>query len=705
MRVWPGQPRPLGPTWDGEGVNFVLFSDHASRVELCLFAAPGAPREADRVVLPHRGGGLFHAYLPDVRPGQAYGYRVHGPYEPRAGLRFNPNKLLVDPYARAIAGAPRWSDALFGYTVGHADADLSFDERDSAPDAPRSLVVESGFSWGHDRPPRTPWHRTVIYECHVKGMTMRHPGVPEELRGTYLGLATDAVIDHLVELGVTAVELLPVHHSITPRRFAEQGLTNYWGYDTLGFFAPDERFATVPDGRQVHEFKSMVKSLHRAGLEVILDVVYNHTCEGDELGPTLSLRGIDGVSYYRLREDARRHHVDTTGCGNALDLRHPRALQLVMDSLRYWVTEMHVDGFRFDLATTLGRTTHGFDPRAPFFGVIEQDPMLSRVKLIAEPWDLGLGGYQAGAFPVGWAEWNDKYRDAVRRFWRGDDGMVPELARRISGSSDLFEHSGRTTHASIDYVTCHDGFTLHDAVSYERKHNGANAEANRDGSDANWSCHWGVEGETDVEAIVELRERIKRNMLATLVLSQGVPMLCAGDELGRTQRGNNNAWCQDDETSWLDWELGPRRRELLDFTRRVLRLFRRHSALRRREFFRGAPEGGRGRHDVRWLRRDGVDMTEDDWHDPAKRTFGLLIDGRCADDVDERGRPIVGDTLLLLLNAAARSRAFTLPELDRPGTWRVALNTATPTGAREQTPRGRTRLVPHSLVLLRRKEA
>ncbi|HET9513310.1 MAG TPA: glycogen debranching protein GlgX, partial [Gemmatimonadales bacterium] len=571
-RVWPGYYNVLGAQWDGEGTNFALFSEHATGVELCLFDRPDDSHERERIPLRQRTDQVWHAYFPDIRPRQLYGYRVHGPYDPERGHRFNPAKLLLDPYARAISGTIRWNDTLQGYVIGHPDQDVVPDRHNSAGSMPKCVVVESAFSWGDDRAPRTPLNRTVIYECHVRGMTMRHPDVPEALRGTYLGLATDPIIDHLHALGVTALELLPIHHFVTDRHLREHGLTNYWGYSSIGYFAPDVRYATEGLGQQVTEFKSMVKRLHRAGLEVILDVVYNHTAEGNHLGPTLCFRGIDNLAYYRVDPAQPRFYADLTGCGNALDLRHSRTMQLVMDSLRYWVQEMHVDGFRFDLAPVLARDPEGFNPFGKFFDVVRQDPILSGVKLIAEPWDLGPDGYQVGRFPIGWSEWNDKYRDTVRAFWRGDPGKVPELASRLAGSSDLYQASQRPPQASVNFITAHDGFTLHDLVSYERKHNEANGENNRDGHDHNLSRNWGVEGPTDFPGIIRLRERMRRNFLATLAFSQGGPMLSHGDELGRTQRGNNNAYCQDNELTWIDWNLGPAERELMEFTRRVLRI-------------------------------------------------------------------------------------------------------------------------------------
>jgi isoamylase len=698
MRVWPGTPHPLGATWDGEGVNFALFSEHATAVELCLFDGPDTPAESRRIPVRERTNHVWHAYLPDVRPGQLYGYRVAGPYAPARGQRFNPHKLLLDPYARAISGRVQWSDAQFGYAIGDPAADLSFTTRDSAAEMPRSLVVDTAFSWGDDRPPNIPWSQTVIYECHVKGMTARHPGVPEALRGTYLGLASDPILDHLLSLGVTAVELLPVQHFVVERFLVERGRTNYWGYATVGFFAPDPRYATGYLGEQVGEFKSMVKAFHRVGLEVLIDVVYNHTGEGNHLGPTLCFRGVDNPSYYHLVADDPRFYVDVTGCGNSLNLSHPRVLQLVLDSLRYWATEMHVDGFRFDLASTLGRDPQGFQRFGGFFATVQQDPVLSRVKLIAEPWDVGPGGYQLGNFPPGWAEWNGRYRDSVRRFWRGDEGQVPELASRLSGSSDLFHASDRNPYASINFVTCHDGFTLHDLVSYEHKHNEANGDDGRDGTDANWSRNWGVEGKTDAAGVVRMRERVKRNLLATLAFSQGVPMLSHGDEIGRTQGGNNNAYCLDDETTWVDWELDERHRELLAFAAEIFRIRHANPVFRRRSFFAGDPIADHGAKDVSWIRPDGRELTLAEWHDPKNRVLGMLVPGEASDEVDERGRPNRGETLLLLLNGGARSCPFVLPRLPEPGVWRELVNTARP--GRRDLRKERVMLVSHSLALL-----
>ncbi len=555
MRVWPGSPRPLGATWDGEGVNFAIFSENATAVQLLLFDDADGGTPSATVSLQEVTDRVWHAYLPDVRPGDLYGYKIDGPYEPSSGHRFNNRKLLLDPYAKAVSGPIDWDDDLFGYTVGHADEDLSLDPRDSSAKMPKSVVVDPAFTWGDDRPPMTPWNRTVIYEAHVRGMTMQHQGIPPQLRGTYLGIASDPVVDHLLGLGVTAIELMPVHHYVSDRSLEEKGLTNYWGYNSIAFFAPHVGYATGGRGKQVYEFKSMVRTLHRAGIEVILDVVYNHTGEGNQLGPTLSFRGIDNAVYYRLSSEDPRYYADYTGTGNTFNVLHPRAMGLITDSLRYWVTEMHVDGFRFDLAPVLARGDEDMS-ESTFFEIVSQDPVLSTVKLIAEPWDASPEGYRLGQFPSGWSEWNGAYRDCVRRFWRGDPGVVPELASRLAGSSDIYAPSGRQTYASVNFVTCHDGFTLTDLVSYEHKRNEANGEDNRDGSDTNFSRNWGVEGETDSARIQRSRDRMKRNFLATLMLSQGVPMLLGGDEVGRTQAGNNNAYCQDNPISWFNWDIG-----------------------------------------------------------------------------------------------------------------------------------------------------
>ncbi|UCG99245.1 MAG: glycogen debranching protein GlgX [Burkholderiales bacterium] len=669
--VWPGRPYPRGAHWDGEGVNFALFSEHAEKVELCLFDENGE-NEVQRVELPEYTDQVWHGYLPEARPGQLYGYRVHGPYRPEHGHRFNPNKLLIDPYARAIVGDLRWDDALFGYTIGHPDGDLSFDERDSAPFMPRCKVIDPAFTWGNDAPPDIAWHETVIYELHVRGFTQRHPDVPEALRGTFAGLAAAPAIDHLRELGITSVELMPVHAFLDDRYLVDRGMRNYWGYNTIGFFATEARYSA---SGKVNEFKTMVRTLHSAGIEVLLDVVYNHTAEGNQLGPTLSFRGIDNASYYRLATENPRYYEDFTGCGNTLNLQHPRVLQMIMDSLRYWVTEMHVDGFRFDLASALARELHAVDRLGAFFDILRQDPTLSRVKLIAEPWDLGAGGYQVGNFPVGWAEWNDKYRDTMRAYWKGDGGLIGEFAQRLTGSSDLYNRSSRRPYASVNFVTAHDGFTLHDLVSYNDKHNEANGEDNRDGHSHNLSWNHGVEGPTDDEAIVTLRERQKRNFLATLLLSQGIPMITAGDELGRTQNGNNNAYCQDNETSWLDWSFDANARALLAFVRRMIEIRRDHPAFRRRDFFQGRALHGAEVKDISWFKPDGSEMTAEEWDHEHARALGVYLAGEALSETDRRGQRLTDDNFLLLFNAGAEAVDFQLPQQLGPGSWMVLVDT------------------------------
>ncbi|MCG5534608.1 glycogen debranching protein GlgX [Ectothiorhodospira mobilis] len=676
--VWPGSPYPLGATWDGEGVNFALFSEHAEKVELCIFSATGR-RELERIEMRWQTDQVYHCYLPEARPGLLYGYRVHGPYDPAAGHRFNPHKLLLDPYAKAFHGQVKWSDALFGYPIGKEEGDLEPDARDSAPGMPKSQVIDTAFTWGNDAPPRTPWHETVIYELHVKGFTARHPQVHPALRGTYAGLATAPVIAYLQRLGVTAVELMPVHAFLDDRHLVEKGLRNYWGYNSMGFFAPDMRYCA---SGHVNEFKTMVKTLHSAGIEVILDVVYNHTAEGNHLGPTLSFRGIDNNAYYRLVHDDRRYYMDYTGCGNTLNMQHPRVLQLIMESLRYWVQEMHVDGFRFDLASALARELHEVDRLGAFFDIIHQDPVLSQVKLIAEPWDLGEGGYQVGNFPVGWTEWNGRYRDTVRAYWKGEPGLVGEMAYRLTGSSDLYESSGRRPYASINFVTCHDGFTLEDLVSYNEKHNEANGEDNRDGESHNLSWNCGEEGPTRSKHIMDLRARQKRNLLATLFLSQGIPMLLAGDERGRTQQGNNNAYCQDNELSWLDWDLDAYGRDLLPFTQYLIGLRRQHAALRRRHFFQGRPIMGAGVKDLAWLRPDGEEMAEEDWGQGFARSLGMFIAGDLFEEYDERGRRVRDTDLILLLNADHEPISFRLPAKPERTRWEVLVDTVYPRGPR-----------------------
>ncbi len=679
MRIWPGRSYPLGATWDGAGVNFALFSEHAAKVELCLFDSPEATQEAQRIILAEHTDQVWHAYLPDILPGQLYGYRVHGPYEPDKGHRFNPHKVLLDPYAKAVGRKLRWDDTVFGYHIGDPTADLSFDERDSAAFAPLAQVIDPAFTWGDDRPPRTPWHKTLIYELHVKGFTQRHPDVPEKLRGSYAGLGSEAAIQHLLSLGITAVELMPVHYHFDDRHLLEKGLTNYWGYNTLGFFAPEPNYDSPHNTLSpVHEFKAMVRALHAAGIEVILDVVYNHTAEGNQMGPTLSMRGVDNASYYRLSPKDPRYYMDFTGCGNTLNMQHPRVLQLIMDSLRYWVLEMHVDGFRFDLASTLARELFEVNRLGAFFDIIQQDPVLSRVKLIAEPWDVGPGGYQVGNFPPGWTEWNGKYRDSVRRFWKGDGGLVSEFATRLSGSSDLYQQNGRAPHASINFITCHDGFTLQDLVSYNDKHNEANGENNRDGANDNNSWNCGVEGPTDDPAIRALRERQKRNLIATLMLSQGVPMICGGDELSHTQNGNNNAYCQDNEITWLNWELNPDQQQFLDFVRQVCRIWQEQPVFQRRKFFQGRSIRGTGVTDISWFGPSGKDMSDADWNAGFVKCLGVRLAGDLIGDLDERGEPIVGDTILMLLNAHHEAIPFTLPVTNPEHVWERMLDTGHP---------------------------
>lgn len=677
MRVWPGRSYPLGATWDGGGVNFALFSEHATKVELCLFDSIEVTQESQRIVLPEHTDQVWHAYLPDVLPDQLYGYRVHGSYKPDKGHRFNPNKIVLDPYAKAIGRDLKWDDSLFGYQIGDPEEDLSFDPRDNAPHAPLAAVIDQAFTWGDDRPPHTPWHKTLIYEVHVKGFTRRLPGVPEKYQGTYAGLASDAAIRHLKELNVTAVELLPVHHHVDERHLTEKGLSNYWGYNTLAFFAPDLRYATAQEPRQmVQQFKMMVRALHAAGIEVILDVVYNHTAEGNQMGPTLSMRGVDNASYYCLSPEDPRYYMDFTGCGNTLNMTHPRVLQFLMDSLRYWVLQMHVDGFRFDLASTLARELFEVNKLGAFFDIIHQDPVLSQVKLIAEPWDVGPGGYQVGNFPVLWTEWNGKYRDSIRRFWKGDGGTLGEVATRLAGSSDLYEQGGRRPYASINFITCHDGFTLQDLVSYNEKHNEANGEENRDGTNENYSWNCGVEGPTEDPGIQALRERQKRNLMATLLLSQGVPMICGGDELSHTQNGNNNAYCQDNELTWLNWESNPQQQEFLDFVKKVTKLFTEQPVFQRRKFFHGRSIRGSGVTDISWFEPSGKDMSDEAWDAKDHRCLGVRLAGDQIGDVDERGHPIVGDTLLLLLNAHHEAIPFALPATKSRLGWECLLDTA-----------------------------
>ncbi|MDG3005618.1 glycogen debranching protein GlgX [Paludisphaera mucosa] len=677
MRVWPGRPFPLGATWDGAGVNFSLFAENASRVSLCLFDGPDATRESRTVSLREQTANVWHQYLPDVVPGQLYGYRVHGDHDPATGKRFNPHKLLLDPYAKAIGRDLKWDDSLFGYPLDAADQDLAFDERDSAAFAPLAAVADTSFTWGDDRAPLVPWHKTFIYEVHVKGFTKLMNEVPEKVRGTYAGLASEGAIQHLKSLGVTAVEVLPIHYHIDDRFLTDKGRVNYWGYNTLGFFAPDPRYSTQPGDplAAVREFKMMVRALHAAGIEVILDVVYNHTAEGQQQGPTLSFRGIDNAGYYRLSPEDPRYYMDFTGCGNTFNMSQPHVLQLIMDSLRYWVVDMHVDGFRFDLASTLARELYEVDRLGAFFDIIHQDPILSQVKLIAEPWDVGPGGYQVGYFPVLWTEWNGKYRDNVRRFWKGDGGTVSEFATRLTGSSDLYQQTGRAPYASINFITCHDGFTLKDLVSYNEKHNEDNGEENRDGAGNNDSWNCGAEGPTDDPEINALRQRQMRNFMTTLMLSQGVPMLLAGDEIGHTQKGNNNTYCQDNELTWLNWQLDDDQKRFLDFTRRVALIFREHPVFQRRKFFQGRALRGSEIKDISFLVPSGVEMTDEDWDAGFVKCLGVRLAGDLIGDVDERGEPIVDDTALILLNAHHEAIPFTLPETKEGQVWRRVLET------------------------------
>jgi glycogen operon protein len=702
MRVWPGRPYPPGATWDGEGVNFALFSEEATGVELCLFDGPDDGVERDKIQITERTDQVWHCYLPDVRPGQYYGYRVHGPYNPARGQRFNPAKLLIDPYAKAITGSIKWSNALFAYKVGGPKEDFEPTTDNDAAGLPKSVVIDSAFTWDGDKPLHMPWNRTIIYECHVKGMTMLHPDVPEHLRGTYLGLCSDPMVEHFLSLGVTALELLPIHQFVVDRHLAERGLTNYWGYNSIGFFAPDVRYSTRGLGNQVYEFKTMVKRLHSAGLEVILDVVYNHTGEGNHLGPTLAFRGIDNKAYYRLQPDDARFYTDFTGTGNSLNMLHPRTIQLIMDSLRYWVTEMHVDGFRFDLAPVLARELYEVDRLSAFFDIIHQDPTLSTVKLIAEPWDVGPGGYQVGNFPVRWAEWNGKYRDTVRHFWRGDPGHVGDTASRLAGSADIYKWSDRGAYASINFVIAHDGYTLHDLVSYEQKHNEANGENNQDGHNDNVSRNWGAEGETDDPKILDIRFRSMKNIMATLAFSQGVPMIAHGDEIARTQCGNNNAYAQDNEITWVNWELDERRQELLEFSRKVFAIRQAHPVLRRRHFFHGQPIDESGQKDVTWLRADGTEMTQEDWANPSTLTLGMLINGEATDEVDDRGRPVRGDTLLIVMSNSPTDVDFRLPRIEQRGVWAALIDTCRRADEAAQIVRSECiRLGAYSLVLLR----
>ncbi len=673
--VLPGRPHPLGATWDGTGVNFALYSENATRVELCLYDNR-TRREVDRIPVPEQTAFVWHCYIPGVQPGQLYGYRVHGSWDPAAGLRFNPAKLLIDPYARAINGKIDWEKPIFPYRMGGDNADLHIDRRDSAAGMPKSVVVNPYFDWEHDRPPRIPLSDSVIYEMHVRGFSKLDPQIPEQLRGTYAALTYPSALKYLKKLGITAVELMPVHEFMNDKILVEKGLCNYWGYNTLNYFSPEPRYCSVSaTGSQVAEFKSMVKALHRAGIEVILDVVYNHTAEGNHLGPMLSFRGIDNPTYYKLVPNQPRYYMDYTGTGNSLNVRHPQVLKLIMDSLRYWVTEMHVDGFRFDLAATLARELHDVDRLAAFFDIIHQDPIISQVKLIAEPWDVGSGGYQVGNFPVLWAEWNGKYRDTVRRYWKGDEGQLSDLAYRLTGSSDLYQNDGRKPYASINFVVAHDGFSLNDLVSYNDKHNEANGENNQDGANDNHSWNMGAEGPTDDPEINRAREVQMRNLLATLFLSQGVPMLCGGDEIGRTQQGNNNAYCQDNEISWYDWDLDEHRQRLLDFTRNLIALRRAHPNLRRRKFFQDREVRHSSLKDIGWYGDNGEEMTPEQWSADWMRSIALMYNGNTLDQVDEMGQPIADDSFLILLNSYHDCVTYTLPPSPRGKGWTLVMDT------------------------------
>ena len=703
MHIWPGAPYPLGATWDGWGTNFALFSEVADRVELCLFDETGTET---RVALTEMDGFVWHGYLPAISPGQRYGYRVHGPFDPRRGSRCSPSKLLLDPYAKAVEGHLTWDEALFDYQWSDP---RRRNTADSAPFMPKNIVINPFFDWGNDRPPRIPYHETVIYEAHVRGLTLCHPEIPLHQRGTYAGLGHPAVIEHLRRIGVTAVELLPVHQFLPEQALVQRDLTNYWGYNTIGFLAPHNRYSSAGQrGEQVGEFKSMVRALHTAGIEVILDVVYNHTAEGDHRGPTLCFRGIDNEAYYRLDLRDPRRYIDYTGCGNSLNVRHPHALQLIMDSLRYWVLEMHVDGFRFDLASALARELHDVDRLSTFFDLVQQDPVVSQVKLIAEPWDVGEGGYQVGNFPPLWTEWNGKYRDTVRDYWRGQPATLPEFASRLTGSSDLYESSGRRPVASINFVTCHDGFTGADLVSYNNKHNEANGEDNRDGTNDNRSWNCGVEGPADDPEINELRARQQRNFLTTLFLSQGIPMMLAGDEISRTQGGNNNAYCQDNEISWVDWSSAAGERDLLIFTQKLARLRRRHPVFRRRRFFKGAFSGsGTGDlgADIAWLTPAGDEMTEEDWQASYAKSVAVFLNGAAISEPGPRGDPVTDDRFLLLFNAGAEPITFTLPESKLSGDWEVVIDTVSPRGdpvdAIGFLPRTKVDVAARAVVVLR----
>lgn len=674
MKIHIGSPYPLGATCHEGGVNFALFAENATSVEVCLFDEKESVKESVRMALPERTHQIWHGFIPGIKPGQLYGYRVHGPYEPENGHRFNPNKLLIDPYAKAVSGIVQWDDSLFGYEVGHEQVDLSFSETDSAPFIPKSVVVDQQFNWEGDKPLKIPFHKTIIYETHVRGFTKTHPQIPEAIRGTYAAIAHPVTISYLKELGITAIELMPVHHFVVDRHLREKGLTNYWGYNSIGFFAPDARYSSSGvNGQQVKEFKEMVKQLHQVGIEVILDVVYNHTAEGNQLGPTLSFKGIDNASYYRLMED-KRYYNDYTGTGNTLNANLPSVLRLMMDSLRYWITEMHVDGFRFDLASTLARELHEVNRLSAFFDIIYQDPIISQVKLIAEPWDIGEGGYQVGNFPAGWTEWNGKYRDCIRDYWRGADSMLGEFALRFTGSPDLYESDYRTPTASINFITAHDGFTLHDLVSYNEKHNEANGEDNNDGESHNRSWNCGAEGETEDRSVNELRSLQKRNFLTTLFLSQGIPMIVSGDEISRTQKGNNNAYCQDNEISWTNWEQADE--GLLAFTQKLIAFRKSHAVFNRRRWFEGQAVKGNGPNDVAWFLPEGAEMTEDHWKNDFAKSLAIYLDGGGVHIKSAEGEKITDQSFYVLFNAHHESIEFKLPPEPYGNQWIEAINTA-----------------------------
>jgi isoamylase len=704
--IWPGKPYPLGATYDGKGVNFALFSENAIAVQLCLFKEASEEKEYACIQMREQTDHVWHVYIPGLKPGQLYGYRVDGPHEPAEGHRFNAHKLLIDPYAKAINGRIEWSDAMFGYPINDPgdERDLKFDPTDSAAGMNKSVVIDPAYDWEGVERPNTPLSKSVIYELHVKGFTVQHPELDPSIRGTYKGLASPPVIDYLKRLGITAVELLPVHHFVNDKNLVDKGLTNYWGYNSIGFFAPYSEYCSSGSmGEQVKEFKEMVKAFHKEGIEVILDVVYNHTAEGNHYGPTLSFKGIDNIVYYRQVPENKRYYMDYTGTGNSISMLHARPLQLVMDSLRYWVTEMQVDGFRFDLASTLARGLHEVGKLSTFLDTIHQDPIISQVKLIAEPWDVGEGGYQVGNFPVRWAEWNGKYRDSLRRFWKGDESQVGELANRLTGSSDLYEETGRRPTASINFITAHDGFTLHDLVSYNEKHNEANKEGNRDGESHNISWNYGEEGPTDNPKIIAVRQRQMRNFLSSLILSQGVPMITMGDEYGRSQGGNNNVYCQDNEISWFNWEWTKDQKAQFDFTRRLIEIRKESPVFRRRRFFLGRRIHGVGVKDIRWLRTDGLDMTEEEWTSAYVRSLGMLLNGHAMEEYDEQGRRIEDDVYLLLVNSYWEMLCFTFPKEHQKFRWEILVDTYEPGNMKKDTLVSKEiELQPRSFLLLRR---